>query len=302
MSMLRLAIYLLVTTLMILNAQWTRISANKDIQGGQVAVAMREVLYGLSLYSLTHWTNLTAATPAAITYTNPDTKKLTEVVDIFFPTADELMMLGFLASPTAKSTTYPGLPWGGAGRYATAIAILPKGCSGNACTTDLDVYWTQPVALSKGTFDVLLTSTVVNDSNIAMGYTYPDNTALFKSSNATWSHGVPAPLNAQAGLAMLHTSAPKSFLAARSPNTGHVWWQAPKTIFDQLSQSLIDTNVSDISLVSSTGVAYFWTGSEWKPLNINESTSTYLGAQSGNTGSTSLYLGNLSGTGFYHEK
>ena len=302
MSMLRLAIYLLVTTLMILNAQWTRISANKDIQGGQVAVAMREVLYGLSLYSLTHWTNLTAATPAAITYTNPDTKKLTEVVDIFFPTADELMMLGFLASPTAKSTTYPGLPWGGAGRYATAIAILPKGCSGNACTTDLDVYWTQPVALHNGTFDTLLTSTVVNDSFISMGYTYPDNPTLFKSSNATWSHAVPATLTAQAGLAMLHTRDAQQFLAARYPISDHPRWKPPQANAADLSTPLNVTRLSDIGLITSSGALYFWTGSAWSPLNTSDNNTVYLGQSTGNTGNFSVYIGDNSGRHFYTQK
>jgi hypothetical protein len=302
MSMLRLALYLLVTTLMIWNAQWTRISADKDIQGGQVAVAMREVLYGLSLYSLTHWANLTAATPAAITYTHPATGNLANVVNIFSPTADELMMMGFLASPTATSTTYPGLPWGGAGSYATAIAITPAECSGNACTTDLDVYWTQPVALSKGTFDVLLTSTVVNDSNISMGYTYPDNPALFRSSNATWSHGVPATLAAQAGLAMLHTRAPKLLLAARYPSHDNPWWNPPKSAAADLSTPLNVTEISDIGLVTSSGVPYFWTGSAWSPLNINANNTTFLGQKSGNTGDNSVFIGNLSGNAFYVEK
>ena len=302
MSMLRLAIYLLVTTLTILNAQWTRISANKDIQGGQMAVAMREVLYGLSLYSLANWTNLTAATPAAITYTHPATGNLTNVANIFSPTADELMMMGFLASPTATSTTYPGLPWGGAGSYATAIAITPAGCSGNACTTDVDVYWTQPVAVSNGTFDALLTSTVVNDSNIAMGYTYPDNTALFKGSNATWTHDVPATLTAQSGLAMLHTSSPKLFLAARYPSNDNPWWNPPKTAAADLSTPLNVTAISDIGLVTSSGVLYFWTGSAWRPLNTSSNNTVYLGGSSGNTGNFSVYIGDSSGRNFYTEK
>jgi hypothetical protein len=301
MSMLRLAVYLLVTTLMIWNAQWTRISVSKDIQGGQVAVAMREVLYGLSLYSLTHWTNLTAATPAAIAYTHPATGNA-HVVNIFSPTADELMMMGFLASPTATSTTYPGLPWGGAGSYATAIAILPAGCSGNTCTTDLDVYWTQPVALSKGTFDVLLTSTVVNDNNISMGYTYPDNPALFKSSNATWTHAVPAPLNAQAGLAMLHTRAPKLFLAARYPSNDNPWWNPPKTAAADLSTPLNVTEISDGGLITSSGILYFWTGSAWRPLNTSGDNTVYLGGSTGNTGNFSVYVGGSSGRNFHIEK
>ena len=300
--MLRLAIYVLVATLAILNAQWTRISANKDIQGAQVAIAMREVLYGLSLYSLTYWNHLTAATPIAISYKNPVTNAQVDVLNILSPTPDELMMLGLLALPSATASNYPGLPWVGAGSYATAIAITPAGCSGNACSIDLDVYWTQPVALHNGTFDTLLTSTVVNDSFISMGYTYPDNPTLFKSSNATWSHAVPATLTAQAGLAMLHTRDAQQFLAARYPISDHPRWKSPQVNAADLSTPLNVTRLSDIGLITSSGALYFWTGSAWSPLNTSDNNTVYLGQSTGNTGNFSVYIGDNSGRHFYTQK
>ena len=300
--MLRLAIYVLVATLAILNAQWTRISANKDIQGAQVAIAMREVLYGLSLYSLTYWKHFTAATPIAISYKNPVTNAQVDVLNILSPTPDELMMLGLLALPSATASNYPGLPWGGAGSYATAIAITPAGCSGNACSIDLDVYWTQPVALHNGTFDTLLTSTVVNDSFISMGYTYPDNPTLFKSSNATWSHAVPATLTAQAGLAMLHTRDAQQFLAARYPISDHPRWKSPQVNAADLSTPLNVTRLSDIGLITSSGALYFWTGSAWSPLNTSDNNTVYLGQSTGNTGNFSVYIGDNSGRHFYTQK
>jgi hypothetical protein len=300
--MLRLAIYVLVATLAILNAQWTRISANKDIKGAQVAIAMREVLYGLSLYSLTYWNNLTAATPMAISYQNPVTNAQVNVLNLLSPTADELMMLGLLALPSATASTYPGLPWGGVGSYTTAIAITPTGCTGNACSIDLDVYWTQPVALHNGKFDALLTSLVVNDSYISMGYTYPDNPALFKSSNSTWSHAVPATLTAQAGLAMLHTSDAKQFLAARYPISDHPRWKPPQANAADLSTPMNVSQISDIGLVTLSGALYFWTGSAWSPLNTSDNNAVYLGQSTGNTGNFSVYIGDNSGRNFYTQK
>jgi hypothetical protein len=299
MSIFKLAMYLLVTTLVMLNAQWTRISVNKEIQGAQVAIAMREVLYGLSLYSLTYWNNLTAAIPVAISYKNPVTNAQVNVVNNLSPTADELMMMGFLASPTATSTTYPGLPWGGAGSYATAIAITPEGCSGTACTTAVDVYWTQPVAVRNGKFDILLTSNVVNDGFIAIGYTYPDDPSLFKSTDTTWAYKVPAALPQQAGLAMLHTSQIRQLFADKYPAKVTTSWKTPVATIADLPIALQTNSISDIFVTKVNGVPNYWTGTSWNPLNTNLNNSTFLGLSSGNTGNSSVYIGVSSGKGFY---
>ena len=299
MSILKLAIYLLVSTLAILNAQSVLIRAQKDLQGSQVLAPLREVLYGLSLYTLTYWRNLTSALPQAISYKNPVSGNLVNVQNILSPTADELMMLGFLASATTTSSTYPGLPRGGAGHYQTAIAITPAGCTDNVCNTDLDVFWTQPVAQSKGKFDILLTSTAINDEFISMGYTYPDDPTLFKSSTDAWTHPVASKLTAQSGLAMIHTDRAREMLAARYPASQSIGWRTPGTQVSDLSTPWQTNAISDIRVATATGVPYFWTGSFWSPLNTSTKNTTYLGPASGNTGDNSLYIGSFSGNKFY---
>lgn len=293
MSLLKLAMYILLSCLTIVHSQTALIGAQKDLRGVQVASRLREVLYGLAVYTLNHWGNLTAAIPAPIPYKDVVTGNMVNVGNIFSPTASELMQLGFLAAPTPGAGLYPDVGLGGVGTYRTSIAINPAGCSGSACSSDLDVYLMEPVAQWNGQFDIRLTSTAVNDRYASVGYTYPDAPALFKGPNLAWTHALAPPIAAQSGRAMVHTSDVQGLLTNQLP-TESAGWKAPVSTVADLPTAQANA-IGDIRLVTSTGVPYFWQGLYWNALYSLPDSVTSLGPSAGNTNTSSVYIGASSG-------
>jgi hypothetical protein len=295
MTPLSLTLYVLLTTLALLSAQFSAVNSYKEAVGAIAVVQLRDVLNGFAVYTVNHWNDLTLSTPNAIAYTDPLTQASVNVVDVKSPSANELMLLGFLSSPSSTSSNYTAPILGGS--FKTIMSITPLACTGNACNIDLYVYCTTPVAKTNGQFDSHLISTSINTTSTTVGYTYPALPSKVVGSNNAWSYQMAD--GAVSGMAMVHTSMGTDVFNVNYPCIGNGCWKSPVQNLTQLP--LLKNSLGDIRLVTSLGVGYSWTGAFWNSLNTNSLASAFIGQNSGNTGSNNVYIGTNSGKNFYVE-
>jgi len=293
MTPLAITLYVLLTTVAIISAQFSAVNSYKEALGTVAATQLRDVLNGFAVYTVNNWNDLILTTPNPISYTNPATQSVVNVVNVKSPTADELMLLGFLPSPTATSTTYTKPALGTS--YKTLMSITPAACTGNACNIDLYVYFTTPVAKSNGQFDTHLISTAINTPSTTMGYTYPANPVMVIGANSAWTYQLAA--GTVSGMAMIHTNIGTNFFNANYPCIENGCWKSPVQNFNNLPR--LRNSRGDIRLVISLGTAYSWTGSLWNALNTNSLNSAFIGQSSGNSGSNNVYVGTNSASNFY---
>jgi len=293
MTILTTSFYVLLTSFALLSAQYFAVTSYKNALGTVAVTELRDVLNALSVYTVNNWNDLILSTPNPIAYTDPVSKVAVNVVNVKSPTADELMLLGFLPSPSSSARTYPKPSVGTS--YKTLMSVTPVACSGNACNIDLYVYLSTPVAKSNGQFDAHLISTAVNTSSTSVGYTYPTNPTTVLGLNNTWTYSMAA--GTLSGLAMIHTNLGSNFFNTNYPCVENGCWKSP--VQSLASLPLLKNAVGDVRLVTSLGTAYSWTGSFWNALNTNGLNSAYLGPSSGNSGSNNVYVGASSGQHFY---
>jgi hypothetical protein len=293
MSPLTISLYVLLTTLAIFGAQFSAVNTYKDALGTVAVSQLRDVLNGLAVYTVNNWNDLILTTPSPIAYTNPLTQTSVNVVNIKSPTADELMMLGFLPSPKVTSTTYSKPTLGSS--FKTLLSITPAACTGNACSINLYVYFTTPVAKTNGQFDSHLISTAINTTSTSMGYTFPNNPTTVVGFNNAWTYQMAA--GTLSGMAMIHTSIGTNFFNANYPCVENGCWKSP--VLDLTKLPLLKNSLGDIRMVTSLGTAYSWTGAFWNALNTNSLNSAFIGQSSGNTGSNNVYVGANSASHFY---
>ena len=293
MTILTTCFYVLLTSIALISAQLFAVNSYKNVLGHVAASELRDVLNALAVYTVNNWNDLILSTPGPIAYLDPVTQAAVNVVNVKSPTANELMLLGFLPTPSATAKTYPKPSVGTS--YKTGMSVTPVACTGNACNIDLYVYLTTPVAKTNGQFDAHLISTAVNTSSISMGYTYPSNPTTAVGFNNTWTYAMPA--GTLSGIAMIHTNLGSNFFNTNYPCVENGCWKSP--VQDLTKMPLLKNAVGDIRLVTSLGAAYSWTGSFWNALNTNGLNSAYLGQSSGNSGSNNVYVGSNSGQNFY---
>lgn len=286
-------LYVLLTTMVILSAQFSSVNSYKDAMGTVAVSQLRDVLSGLAVYTVNNWNNLILTTPNSITYTNPVTHASLNVLDVKSPTADELMLLGYLASPKTTSIAYTKPVLGTS--YKTFLSVTPVACTGSACNINLYVYFTTPVAKTNGQFDTHLVSTAINTTSTSMGYTYPSSPTKIIGFNNSWSYQMAA--GTVSGMAMIHTSIATNFFNANYPCVENGCWKSP--VQDLSKLPLLKNSLGDVRLVISLGTAYSWTGAFWNSLNTNSLNSTFIGQGSGNTGSNNVYVGTSNASHFY---
>jgi hypothetical protein len=292
MPYLRLAIYVMVSMSTMLGAQLTRSSEQRLAVATVVTAQLKALLSGFSLYVINNSNNLVLSTPAPIGYSMPNGSTQT-VANVLSPTANELMLLGFLASPTVGATAYPAPTVGGA--YQTALTLSPTGCQGNACTIELYVWLSSPVGGSTSGFDIHYLDNQSLAGNISMGYTLPSQPSVVHGPHNSWSYSLTN--NTLAGIPMIHTYLGASDFMATYPCVVVACWKSPSSL--AASFPTRSNTVGDARLEQMSGGLYFWTGASWRNFNSNSAFTSYLGSQSGNTGSNNTFLGNSSGQALY---
>ena len=292
MPHLRLVMYVVASMTSMLSSQLSSSSDHRLAQATVVSAQLKTILSGLSLYVINNWNNLVLATPNPIAYKLPSGVSK-NVLNVLTPTASELMLLGFLSSPSASTTTYP-LPTLGGG-YSTALTRSPVGCQGNACSIELYAWLTSPVGGDTKTFDIHYVDNRALSSNISMGYSTPGAPSVINGPNNSWSYTLTG--NKNAGIAMIHTYLGVNDFSATYPCVFVACWKSPAASFASFPTRL--NTVGDVRMEQSSGNLYFWTGSNWRTMYSNTTFTTYLGANSGNTGSNNTYLGNSSGQALY---
>ncbi len=292
MPYMRWVIYVLVSMTSMVSALLGSTSERRMATATVVSAQLKTVLSGLSLYVINNWNNLVLATPSPISYTLPGGASR-NVLNVLTPTASELMLLGFLSSPSALATTYP-LPSFGGG-YATALTRSPVGCQGNACSIELYAWLTSPVGGDTKKFDIHYVDNRALSSNISMGYSTPGTPSVINGPNNSWSYTLTG--NQNAGVAMIHTYLGVRDFSDTYPCVFVACWKSPAASFASFPTRL--NTVGDVRLEQSSGDLYFWTGSNWRTMFSNATFTSYLGANAGNTGSNNTYLGNSSGQALY---